>query len=91
MLYFDRIEVSNKGFKFQPNVCNRCHYLLLVKELLTFDDIEIDKNKFYHYKSPVPLRDLDIEKVLVSNKISFGEKNINTLLVTSLLIIKLSD
>ena len=65
-------------------------YLLLVKELLTFDDIEIDKNKFYHYKSPVPLRDLDIEKVLVSNKISFGEKNINTLLVTSLMIIKLS-
>ena len=65
-------------------------YLLLVKELLTFDDIEIDKNKFYHYKSPVPLRDLDIEKVLVSNKVSFGEKNINTLLVTSLMIIKLS-
>ena len=90
MLYFDRIEVSNKGFKFQPNVCNRCHCLLLVKELLTFDDTEIDKNKFYHYKSPVPLRDLDIEKVLVSNKISFGEKNINTLLVTSLMIIKLS-
>ena len=55
------------------------------------DDIEIDKNKFYQYKSPVHLRDIDIEKVLVSNKISFGEKNINTLLVTSLLIIKLSD
>ena len=49
-----------------------------------------NKNKFYQYKSPVHLRDIDIEKVLVSNKISFGEKNINTLLVTSLMIIKLS-
>ena len=33
------------------------------------------KNKFYRHKIPVPLRDVDIEKVLVSNKIPFGEKN----------------
>ena len=45
------------------------------KETLTFGDIEIEKNKFDSYKSPCPLRDVDIEKVLVSNKISFGEKN----------------
>ena len=45
------------------------------KEILTFGDIEIEKSKFYRHKSPVPLRDIDIEKVLVSNKISFGEKN----------------
>ena len=37
-------------------------------------DIEIEKNKFYHYKRPVPLRNVDIEKVLVSSKISVGEK-----------------
>ena len=45
------------------------------KEILSFGDIEHQKNKFYYYKSPVPLRDIDIEKVLVSNKISSGEKN----------------
>ena len=45
------------------------------KEILTFGDIEIEKNKFYRHKSPLPLRDTDIEKVLVSNKISFGVKN----------------
>ena len=45
------------------------------KEILTFGDIEIEKSKFYRHKSRVPLRDIDIEKVLVSNKISFGEKN----------------
>ena len=44
------------------------------KEILTFGNTEIEKNKFYHHKSPVPLRDVDIEKVLVSNKIYFGEK-----------------
>ena len=33
------------------------------------------KKKIYRHKIPVPLRDVDIEKVLVSNKIPFGEKN----------------
>ena len=45
------------------------------KEILTFGDTEIEKNKFYHYKTPILLKDVDIEKVLVSNKISFGERN----------------
>ena len=45
------------------------------KEILTFGNIEIEKNKFYHHKAPIFLGDVDIEKVLVSNKISFGEKN----------------
>ena len=52
------------------------------KEILTFADIEIKKNKnFYRYKSHVPLRDIEIEKVLVSNKISFGEKNYKYLMI----------
>ena len=45
------------------------------KQTLTFGDIEIEKYKFYRYKSPALLRSLDIEKVLVPTKISFGEKN----------------
>ena len=45
------------------------------KEILMFRDIEIEKSKSYRYKSPVPLSDIDIEKVLVSNKIYFGKKN----------------
>ena len=44
------------------------------KEILTFGDIEIEKNKFYRNKTPIFLKDLDIEKALASNKISFGEK-----------------
>ena len=41
------------------------------KEILTFGNIEIEKNKFDINKLPLHLRDLDIEKVLVSKKISF--------------------
>ena len=45
------------------------------KKNLTFDNIEIEKNKFYRHKTTIFLGDVVIEKVLVSNKISFGEKN----------------
>ena len=37
------------------------------KEILTLEDIEIEKNKFYHHKASILLKDLDIEKVIVSN------------------------
>ena len=62
------------------------------KEILTFGNIDIEENKCYRYKSPIfifksPI--VDIEKVLVSNKISFGKKTISTLLVTCKVIIKL--
>ena len=45
------------------------------KEILTFKHTETEKNKLHRNKIPVHLRDVDIEKVLVSKKISFGEKH----------------
>ena len=45
------------------------------KEILTFKGIEMEKNEIYLHKIPIFLGDVDIQKVLVSNKISFGEKN----------------
>ena len=45
------------------------------KEILTFGDIEIEKNKFYCNKTPNLWRDVYFDKVLVYSKISFGEKN----------------
>ena len=53
---------------------NLLSYLKMGKEILTFGNIEIKKNKFYRNKS-IFFKDEDIEKILVSNKISFGEKN----------------
>ena len=37
------------------------------KENLTFGDIEIGRDKFYHYKNPIFLEKISIENVLVSN------------------------
>ena len=50
------------------------------KETLTFGNIEIEKNKFYPHKAPTFFGEVDIEKVLVSKKISFGVKNYNCLI-----------
>ena len=55
-----------------------------------FGNIEIEKNKFDRHKTPVPFRNVSIEKVLVSNKVSLDEKTIDTLLVICIMIIKLS-
>ena len=46
------------------------------KENLTFHDIETGKHKFCCYKIAIFVEDVDIDKVLVSNRISSGEKNI---------------
>ena len=35
----------------------------MLKEILTFGDIEIERDKFYNHKSPTFLEDVDIEKV----------------------------
>ena len=37
--------------------------------------LKLKKNKCYRHKTFALLKDIDIEKVSVSNKISFGEKN----------------
>ena len=59
---------------------------------LRFRDIEIVKGKFYSYKSLLPLKDVDIDKVLVSSKISFCEKKtISPLLITCIMNVKLSQ
>ena len=38
------------------------------------DDTEIEKDKFYSYKSAF-VEDVHTKKVSISNKISFGENN----------------
>ena len=43
------------------------------KEILIFADIEIPKNKFYHHKSTIFLK--DIEKVLLSKRFLLVKKN----------------
>ena len=61
------------------------------KEIITFGDIEIEKHKLDHYKSPTLLEGADTDNLLLSNKTSTDEKTINALLVTRMVIIKLTN
>ena len=47
----------------------------MIKEILKFGDIKVDKNKIYRHKCHIFPEDVDFEKVLVSNRISSGKKN----------------
>ena len=40
-----------------------------------FDHTEIEKYKFHQHKSPISINNIDINKILVSNKASFGKKD----------------
>ena len=58
--------------------------------MLMFGDTEIEKNNFYCNKTPIFFKDVDIAfSIKLSNKISFGEKTINTLLGTCIMTIEL--
>ena len=63
------------------------------KEILKKEHLAILKLKKINFTTIKVLffkKDVDIEKVLVSRKISSGEKTINTTLVTCIMIIKSS-
>ena len=45
------------------------------KKIIMFDDIEIEKHKFHYYKNPVLIDDVDINKIVVSNKVTFRKKD----------------
>ena len=44
------------------------------KKIIKFGVIEIEKQKFHQYKRPISIKAIDINKILISNKTSFGEK-----------------
>ena len=44
------------------------------KTIIKINDIEIERQKFHQYKRPISIKNTDINKTVVSNKISFGKK-----------------
>ena len=56
------------------------------KEILTFGDFEIEKNKFYHHITYF-LKDVYIEKYWCLKRFLLMKKTISTLLVTCIMII----
>ena len=44
------------------------------KSIIKFGDIEIEKEKFHQNKRPISIKNIDINEIVVSNKVSFGKK-----------------
>ena len=42
------------------------------RSIIKFGDIEIKKQKFHQHKRPISIKNIDINKIVVSNKASFG-------------------
>ena len=49
-------------------------YIKMKKTIIKFGDIEIQKQKFHQHKRPISIKDVDINKIVVSNKVFFGKK-----------------
>ena len=41
---------------------------------IKFGDIEIEKQKFYLHERPFSIKNIDINKIIVSNVVCFGKK-----------------
>ena len=44
------------------------------KASINFGDIEIQKQKFLQHKGPISIKNIDINKVVITNMVSFGRK-----------------
>ena len=45
-----------------------------MKKVIKFDDIEIQKQKFHQHKEPISIKNIDINKIVVSNKVHFCKR-----------------
>lgn len=43
------------------------------EKIIRFGDIEVKKRKFHQHKSPISIYDVNIDRVVISNKIYFGK------------------
>ena len=46
------------------------------EKFINFGDIEIQKQKFHQHKQPISIENIDINKIVLSNKVSSGEKGL---------------
>ena len=56
-----------------------------MEKIIKFGDIEIQKRKFHQHKGAISIKNIDINKIVVSNKVSFGKKDLNISLATKML------
>ena len=56
------------------------HIKIKKKAFIKFDDIEMKKEKFHQHKRLISIKSIDINKIVVSNKVSFGKKGFKYLI-----------
>ena len=50
------------------------------KTIIRLGDNEIKKQKFHQHKRPISIKNININKIVVSNKASFGKKGFKYLI-----------
>ena len=65
-----RKTISKKNINFFESIYKNVKKKTTVK----FGDIEIKKQKFHQHKRPTSIKNIDINKILVSSKVSFSKK-----------------
>ena len=55
------------------------------KAIIKSGDIEIEKQKFQQHKKPISIKNIDINKMVVSNKVAVGKRVLNILLAMKML------
>ena len=62
-----------KYYKLQKIFEKLKPYIKMDKEIIKFDDTEIEENEFHQYKSLISINGTDINKIVVSHRLPFGE------------------
>ena len=60
-------------------------YIRMEKTVIKIGDIEIEKQKFWKHKRSISIKDIDINKIVVSNRSLSVKKDLNILLITKIL------
>ena len=56
-------------------------YIKIDKAVIKSGDIEIKKHKFHQHKSPISIENIDINEIVVSNKVTFRKKGFRYFIV----------
>ena len=56
-----------------------------MEKFIKFGDIENQKQKFHQHKGPISTKNIDINKIVVSYKVSLVKKGLNILLAKKML------
>ena len=56
-----------------------------IEEIIKFSDVEIQKQKFCQHRRPISIKNIDINKIVVSLKVSLVKRDLNISMTTKML------